>query len=905
MSSNSPILPEPRPGSGDPAGATPEAERAAADPAAPSAPRFPRPPRVNPARTADGRFRSGMLRRFGALYWLSGLGFLLRKLRLEEHSAENIRLAANKGPLVYVLYTPSVLDWLAVNRVLNRRRLPLARYTSDLRSTAFRPLLGAVREWGTSLMSWVKGERVDPLGSGWLTEAVANGTPSCVFVVQHKGARESGGPGGADPIEALLEAQARCERPIQLVPMVVVWGRAPEVARSEAARFVLGSADEPGPLQKLWAVLTRSDAAIVQAGVPLDLLALAARVGEGPVSRQARAARILLRRYLYRESHTLRGPRIRPYRWTRRIVLSSPEVRRVVQEEAAATGRTPARVYAEVDRTLDKIAARMSYPFVRFADHFCRFLFTRIFNGVDMRPEDAERIRAAFRQGTPILVPCHRSHLDYILISWVCYQHDIFIPHVCAGDNLAFFPLGTVLRRVGGFFIKRSFKGERVFPVVFERYLRQLIRDGFPIEFYLEGGRSRTGKLLPAKHGVLSMILDAASGGREDRDAIFLPMAICYEQIAEEGAYARELGGETKRGEDISQVVAASRVIKKRYGRVYLRVGEPIAARSVTGELGTPWAELGKGQRKEVLQRTGERLMVRISHQLVVLPTGLVALALLAQSRSSLRVGELRERCARLLGQLQRRGSLGADEALLAPRSFASALGRFEGERIVSRVLDGGSARSLGDSDIVSVAPERRITLEYYKNSVIHALAPLSLLAAAVRAQREAPPIELGVVFETFRTLTFLLRYEFTLDPEQRLDELEREALGDLLAYGGAHEAPEARLTVSEPRRVAELAEITRNFIESYLLVLEGARALRDKDCTVRELPRLIQDWGKQRVSLDELRRPEALSLANLQNAVAAFVEEGVINVRSDGGGLQLDDAAAGATVRLLRGLLP
>ncbi|MFM2246770.1 MAG: hypothetical protein RL071_2844 [Pseudomonadota bacterium] len=885
-----PRSPAPDPAAGPPAGAPPPPEPGL----------LPRPPRANPTRTAEGRFRSSMLRRFGALYWLSGLGFLLRNLRLEDHSAENIRQATQKGPLVYVLHTESLLDWLAVNRVLNRRRLPLARYTHNLSSTAFRPVVAAVREWGTALWAWARGERTDPLASGWLTEAVAAGTPACVFIVGGKDRA-----GAADPVEALLAAQARSAQPIQLVPLVVVWSRAPEVVRSEAARFVLGSADEPGPLQKLWAVLTRSEQAIVQAGAPLDLLALQERLGEGPVAKRARAARILLRRYLYRESHTLRGPRIRPYRWTRRIVLTSPEVRKVVQEEAAATGRTPARVFAEVDRTLDKIAARMSYPFVRFADHFCRFLFTRIFNGVDMRPEDAERIRAAFRQGTPILVPCHRSHLDYILISWVCYQHDIFIPHVCAGDNLAFFPLGTVLRRVGGFFIKRSFKGERVFPVVFERYIRQLIRDGFPIEFYLEGGRSRTGKLLPAKHGVLSMVLDAAHGGREDRDAIFLPMAICYEQIAEEGAYARELGGEKKKGEDLGQVVKASQVIQKRYGKVYLRVGEPLPARGVTAELGVEWPALSKGQRKEVLQRTGERLMVRIAKQLVCLPTGLVALGLLAQSRSSLRFGELRERCGRLLGQLMRKGTLGAEPGLLQPRALAAALGRFEQEKVLTRVLDGGSKDLYGESDILQVVPERRITLEYYKNSVIHAMAPLSLMAAALRGEREAARFEKARVCETFRTLTFLLRYEFTLDPDQRLDQLEDEALADLLAYGAAEEGPEGTLLVPDPRRVAELAELTRNFIESYLLVLEGARALRSKDCSMRELPGLIQDWGRQRVSVDELRRPEALSLANLQNAVTAFHEEGVIHARSDGGGLQLDDAAAGGTVRLLKGLLP
>jgi glycerol-3-phosphate O-acyltransferase len=885
----------------------------AVPPAPPGGPTTPpsttahRPGRTAPGLAGDGRFRSGMLRTFGLLYWLSGLGILLRNLRMEDHSAENVRRAADKGPLVYVLHTRSILDWLAVNRVLNRRRLPLARYTAAVRSTAFRPLASALQEWANAAWTWLSGRSVDPLASGWLTEAISAGLPTCLFLVQPRNIWERGTSGQKDPLELLFQAQEQTDRPIQIVPLVVVWSRAPEVARTEVERFLLGSSDEPGPLQKLWAVLGRSGEAVVQAGAPLDLHELAERFEGEPKERRLRTARILLRRFLYRESHTLRGPRIRPYRWTRRIVMQSPEVRRLIEEESAATGRPAARVLAEVDRTLDKIAARVSFPFVLFADVFCRFLFTRIFNGVDLRPEDASRIREAFRKGTPVLVPCHRSHLDYILISWVCYQHDIVIPHVCAGDNLSFFPLGSVLRRVGGFFIKRSFKGERIFPVVFERYLRQLLRDGFPIEFYLEGGRSRTGKLLPAKTGVLSMIFDAAYGGRADREAVFLPMAICYEQIAEEGSYARELGGEQKKREDLGQVVRASKVFGKRYGRVYLRVGEALPSREVFEGLPTTWPDLDKPSKKQVLERVGSTLMYRISEQLVALPTGLVALSLLAQSRTSLRVGELKERMERLLGLLMRRNVAEAEARLLHPRSLAGALHRFEQEKMITRVLDGGTPEQPADGDIVQIIPERRITLEYYKNSLIHAVVAPSLLAAVVRGERQEKVQDPERLLVGFRKLLEVLAAEWTLNPDLRPEDEFETALADLQAYGAiALQEVEGRQMVVplDTKRIVELAELTRGFLESYLLVLQATRALSEKSPNAKELPRKIQEWGTQRLAIDELRRPEALSLQNLQNAVRSYQDSGLI-VSTSGGTLEVVADAAKPTVDLLKALLP
>ena len=179
------------------------------------------------AEAGESRYRSGMLPRFGLFYWLSGLGLFLRPLRLEEHSAEHIRNAHKAGPLVYVLHTRSVLDWLVFNQVLNRNGLPLAHFSNGLRSTLFRPIAYALREWWIALRRRVSGESLpEPVASGWLAQAVSEGMTSCLFLVQSgmvmDAARRAKPP---DVVAALVEAQERCERPIQVVPVVVAWRR--------------------------------------------------------------------------------------------------------------------------------------------------------------------------------------------------------------------------------------------------------------------------------------------------------------------------------------------------------------------------------------------------------------------------------------------------------------------------------------------------------------------------------------------------------------------------------------------------------------------------------------------------------------------------------------------------------
>jgi len=828
----------------------------------------------------ERRYRSGMQRRFGLLYHLSGLGLFLRRLRFEEHSAENIRKAAARGPVVYVLHTESMADWLALNVVLNRRRLPLARVTPGLRSTWVAPLRTMVPQLWRIFREWLsQGRAPDPLASGFLERAVASGVTSAIFVVPPRrlGSRRS--RRSEDAVDHVLRAQKHAQRPVQLVPVVVVWQRRPKAARSVVGRFMLGTEDDPGTFQKARMVVSRSVDALVQAGEPVALPELMGRLEGQAHGKQARAARLLLRRYLYRESRVVRGPGVRPLRWTRHLVLRSAQIRQLIAEEAQARGTPEDKVRREVEGQLEHIAAKLSWPVMRTARWLLRQLWTRIYSGVDIPEEDLEKVRAAVRAGSAVIVPCHRSHLDYMLMSSVLFEHDITVPHVVAGENLSFWPLGSILRRCGAVFIKRKFRDDRVHPAVFEAYLRQLISDGFPLEFFIEGGRSRTGKLLRARLGVLRMVLEARATMRADQKITLLPVAISYEQVAESKAFAAELEGVDKRDEDLGQLAKAGSVLRKRLGRVYLRVGEPLVLDdALLG--GAPLDELSRERQREVLLRTGERVMHRIATSMVILPTGLVALALLASPARGIRHSVLLARAQRFERMLRALGAQPAVSLTFGAWAVREALQRFESEKWVKRLADES------EDPILQVFSERRPSIAYAKNALVHFLAPASLLAAAMRAVGRADGPE---VDELFQLQVFLLRYEVTLDPDSSLEEISDDARRALRLHGALVEGEDGD-ELGPDGLVAEVAGIMADQLEALLLVLRGARQLRDKDLGVDELPSRIRDLGQGLHAVDEIRYAEALSLPGLKQGVRALVEDGVIEVRSGGGGLQFDE---------------
>ncbi len=830
---------------------------------------------------------TGMIRRFGWLYDLLGLGDALSRIRLEEHSAERVRLAAEKGPVVYVLLERSGIDHLALNAVLEKRGLPLTEWSNGPLNLWWRPWREAVdRLFSLASRWWKHGTAPDPVRQGLVARAVAQGTPITVFLEQPPTLQEwwSGEP-PSDALAAVLDAQAKSERPIQILPALVVWDRSPDHADSAVRWFLGGSEAGLGFIQRMRRLLWASHQAFVQVGDAVDLATLFERIEP---ERRELALRMLVRRYLHRESTVVRGPRLLPRHVMRRLVLDNPPMRDLAHREAEASGRSDQRVRQQMERDFDKIAANFRWWVIELLNLILKPVWTRIYSGVDVRPEDLERIRTAMRSGATVLVPSHKSHFDYLLLSWVFYQHDLIVPHVVAGMNLAIWPVSLILRGAGGFFVKRSFTGDRIFPAVFSRYLRELIRQDYPVEFFIEGGRTRSGKLMPPKLGVLGMVFEASELRRHDQQVTLLPIAFAYEQVAEEQAYARELGGEEKQAESVGQLVRARSVLSRRFGRVYLRVGEPIAAAPLVDASAEklPWHQRPREEQKELLQTVGEDLVARIGQVTLVLPTSLVALALLAHPRRGVRHDELLQRVERFREFLQRQGAMEAISMSHASQALQDAVLRFHRAGLIEP-LDHQGER------IWAIHVDRRITLDFHKNQVLHFFAAAGYATAAIRTL----PVNRFTIDDlqsTFSGLLWTLRREFVFDPEKSSSELLNEGLESLVAHG-ALISHEGEFEVADEGRIGEIYLLFRSLFEGYHLLLTRLPDLAARGLSEKEIPKVLQTEAISAASL-----PESLSIVTLQNALSALKEERVIEIQ-DSGKLLLNPSLREGREALLR----
>jgi len=402
---------------------------------------WPEDPEVDP-------WASRMLPRFGWPLQAIARGFFDR-IDDESCDLEPVREAAGKGSLVYVMRTRSLLDYLYFNHFGLKKGLPLARFANGVRTTLFAPLGRMLRSIAARLRWRIKVARKlpDAVDSGYLGDLVGRGDPTLVFLRRGRTGWFSRRESAKDLVEVLVEAQATRTEPIYLVPQLLVWERAPDRTNRGLIDVLLGGSEDPGFIRKGLIFLVYHRRAVVRVGEPVDLKEFIEQQGGVSTERIAKKLRWLLLGYIYRERKVIKGPDVRPRRWLFDRVLAEPAVQEVIRAESTQQGRAYEATEKRARKILDKAGADFRWGAIMLFRSMIDVVNSRIYSGVEFEPEDAERIRKAVRKGTVVLVPSHRSHFDYMLLSWLLFYQGLMPPHIAAGSNLAFFPLGTLFRR--------------------------------------------------------------------------------------------------------------------------------------------------------------------------------------------------------------------------------------------------------------------------------------------------------------------------------------------------------------------------------------------------------------------------------------------------------------------------
>jgi len=803
------------------------------------------------------------------------------RVRPLESRVEEIRFLASQGRVVYVLRSRSVMEALLWHYQCRMNGLPVPVLACEARTTLFQPLrvvLGRIRG------RFTRGGAPDL--SRAVREVVRSGHSVIVYLEDQDAFQDRFMKGSLDPLLEVVMLQKELDGPVFLVPQIVVWDRARERIKPRLDELLLGRRAHPSEVRVLINFLRfyRKDSHIFHAD-PIDLRTFIGSRPEEDASGLVRALRLELWERLRRERKVVTGPVVKPRQDVWETVLKDPRVQQAIERRVRNKGRSPQSVRKEAYRLLKEIAADYDPTFLRFWDWVMRWALKHLFDGLVVDKEGLERVREVARRANLVLVPCHRSHMDYMILGYIFYHNQLYPPLTAAGLNLAFWPMGFLFRKSGAFFIRRDFRGSVLYPSIFSRYLHYLLSEGYPIEFFIEGGRSRTGKMMMPKPGFLAMIIEAFRKGACE-DVAFVPVAITYEKVMEEAAYLKEKEGGEKRRENFWELIRSGRVVRKRWGRIFVNFEEPVLLRDYLRGMEEKGKERSRISRQNVADCLGVELVRRINKGVQVVPSSLVAAAIMGAGLRICTMGGivkmawalvelLRKRDARIVGELE-------DGAKL--------------ERTVERVLDAfkkeGILKDIPLEEEGDEAPEGRLEvsdrgrrrLDYYKNSIVHFLLFHCLCALSLLRWRNGV-IRVDRIVGDVDFLLNILRKEFVVPMEVPTRLRVAEALADLREMGLVWGVGDGLIVPRGKRgELLGIARLIQGILEGYFVVAKSLKYLARRRLSQRAFLWRVRIQGHRLLAKGTVLAPEALSQVLYRNAVELLVEERVIARQVEGG---------------------
>lgn len=575
---------------------------------------------------------------------------------------------------------------------------------------------------------------------------------------------------GGDPVE--LAGRISAEDDVFLIPVRVVW-LAPKkkgqrsVTWSDA--FRPGDPRDPRGLRAYWIRSLRPGRLkLIAARGALSSDLTADYESSGEIDGIAAFVTRRVWRVLDQAERKLVGNRYKIPRFVPEAILSRRDFVEQVDRFAREAEIDSDVALTDAEQYLREIAATPSPYVIDLMANAIHALYRQGYGEIKYDTTQVAKVAELGRSNPVIFLPSHRSNLDRLSFQFMLWENDLPPNHTAGGINLDFFPVGPLLRRTGVFFIRRSFRDNHLYKIVLRAYIDFLIEKRFPMEWYMEGGRSRSGKLGPPRFGLLHYIVDSLRSGKAD-DVVLIPVSIVYDQIQDVPDYTREAQGRGKEKESVGWVFRAVRSLRRRYGDIHIRLGEPISVASAVGSI-------DEGEEVSIgLQKLAFEVMYRIGSVTPVTPTAVVSIALLAARGAARTADDLAEKSARLMDFVTARDLPLTDEPDLSDSETVTA--------ILDSLLEHGnvSSHEAVGRVVYWLDDEQMIRVSYYRNVIVHfflnrAIAEMALTSLIDEGERDPE-----VAQRRMLSLRDLLKYEFFFpDKEQFLGDISDDIAYDV-----------------------------------------------------------------------------------------------------------------------------
>jgi len=787
---------------------------------------------------------------------------LFRRAKVDENAQEGLKQLQKEGTVVYATKYRGHLDYLLYHYNLRRRDLPYPKIAFDLNMSLLLPFTRFFKVLFSQLSFFYRsGKLPSPYQTSFYGKAIQEGTPSLISLIDPKRFISRFIHAEKDHLQFLLETQKNLDRPIFIVPQLILYETSVEKDYETLTDILFGYRDYPSVLRKILMFAKHRGEAFIDFGQPLDLKAyLQSQAPDRPLHAMVTEIRDALIESIDSRKRVILGPIMKSRQQLKEMVLMDPRVSEKIESTAASEKKSLSYARKKAGEYFDEIAADFNITYLHLFDIGLRWLWKKLFEGIDVDSSVLGMVKEWARKGPLIFIPSHKSHIDYLLLNYVLHASHMHIPRVAAGKNLAFWPLGYIFRKAGAFFIRRSFREPRLYVEVFNRYIKALLEEGHPIEVYIEGGRSRNGKLVLPKTGFLSILLQAHAEGF-CKDLVFVPTSMVYDRIMEEKSYRKELEGGVKEQEKLKHIIGARRLLKRKYGKVYIRFSPPVSLNE--------YLEQTKLEPRELLRRFAFHLVKAINDVTLVTPLTLVATAILGAHRRGFLYSELLETVETLIRFLK---------AYNIPMAASLGDSNRATQETLSLLLNWKIVEVLEDVDqeeetFYFVEDDKKVELEYYKNNIIHFFVPHALVATSLLTGREAEK-KLDTILADYTFLKTLLKNEFLFDEEEN----ERERVRSILDYfleasfvSGSAENDAFKITKMGFDKLPAWASLTKTFVESYWIATKAMAHQKNLGLKEEALLKKMSYLGRRFHKLGVVDHVGALSRLNFTNAAAVI----------------------------------
>ena len=516
---------------------------------------------------------------------------------------------------------------------------------------------------------------------------------------------------------------------IILIPVSFYWGMHPDKQKSFFKIVFSQSWAVSGSFKKFFRVLLHGRSLVIKFNRPLTLSELKDK--ERTVEESSRLVSRYLRAIFRKTKKAAIGPDISHRRTLVRSLSRDKVVREEIKAQSNGDLKKKRRLNKKAFKYANEICSDINYPIVRNLQRGLGWFWNKRYDGIHLR--NLDKIKSIADDNSLVYVPCHRSHIDYLALSYILLEKGLMLPHIAAGNNLNLPILGRIGKGGGAFFMRRSFRGNKLYSLIFFQYFRRLLQRGSSIKYFPEGGRSRSGFSLQAKPGLLSMTIRSFASLSNEKVKL-IPTYIGYEKIIEGNSYLSELLGKEKKRENFLDLFKTIKDFGNFLGNAYINFGEPIDLKDfleqevalkdyrINSPLDRPiWL-------KKATHRLGIEVMKGINKSSVITTSSLFSLGLLTETTQTLDTKIISKRIELFIDLLKKN------------QNFKDVwLTEDSPEKIITKTEELGLIKSqlIGGERVFRPTRNEAALLSFYQNNISHFFLLYSLVCLSLKYVEE------------------------------------------------------------------------------------------------------------------------------------------------------------------------